>query len=140
MSSLNKVALIGTLGRDPEVRATAQGKEIANLSLATTETWKDRNTGERKEQTEWHKVAVFSEGLVRVIKQYLKKGSKIYIEGSLKTRKWTDNAGAERYTTEIVLNGFESKLIMLDAFSGSKNTSYQTKNASASNLDDEVPF
>ncbi|WP_264213421.1 single-stranded DNA-binding protein [Leisingera thetidis] len=112
--SLNKVMLIGNLGRDPEVRSFQNGGKVCNLRIATSETWKDRNTGERKERTEWHSVAIFSEGLVRVAEQYLRKGSKVYVEGQLQTRKWQDQSGQDRYSTEIVLQGFGSTLTMLD--------------------------
>lgn len=112
--SVNKVILIGNLGRDPEVRTFQNGGKVCNLRIATSETWKDRNTGERRERTEWHSVAVFSEGLVRVCEQYLRKGSKIYIEGQLQTRKWQDQSGNDRYSTEVVLQGFGSTLTMLD--------------------------
>lgn len=115
MSSVNKVILIGNLGKDPEIRSLSSGSEVANFSVATSESWKDKNTGEKKEKTEWHNVAVFNDGLVRVIKSYLKKGSKVYIEGSLQTRKWTDKDGQDRYSTEIVLQGFNATLAMLDA-------------------------
>src|SRR6185312_16505208 len=112
--SLNKVSLIGNLGKDPEIRTTQDGREIANLTLATSESWKDKNTGERRERTEWHKVVVFNEGLVKVIKSYLAKGSKVYLEGQLQTRKWTDKDGVERYSTEIVLQNFNGTLVMLN--------------------------
>ncbi len=112
--SVNKVILVGNLGRDPEIRQMPSGGSIANLSVATSESWKDRNTGERKEKTEWHRVVIFSEGLVRICEQYLKKGSKVFVEGQLETRKWTDNSGQEKYTTEIVLRNFNSSLQMLD--------------------------
>lgn len=112
--SVNKVILIGNLGADPEVRTFQNGGKVANLRIATSETWKDKNTGERREKTEWHTVAIFSEGLVRVAEQYLKKGSKIYIEGKLQTRKWQDQSGQDRYSTEVVLNGFDGTLTMLD--------------------------
>ncbi|MDC0656836.1 single-stranded DNA-binding protein [Leisingera sp. SS27] len=112
--SLNKVMLIGNLGRDPEVRSFQNGGKVCNLRIATSETWKDRNTGERREKTEWHSVAVFSEGLVRVCEQYLRKGSKVYVEGQLQTRKWQDQSGQDRYSTEIVLQGFGGTLTMLD--------------------------
>ena len=116
--SVNKVILIGNLGRDPEVRSFANGGKVCNLRIATSETWKDRNTGERREKTEWHSVAIFSEGLVRVCEQYLRKGSKIYVEGQLQTRKWQDQSGNDRYSTEIVLQGFNGTLVMLDGRSG----------------------
>ena len=112
--SVNKVILIGNLGRDPEVRQLPSGGKVANLSLATSESWRDRNSGERKEKTEWHRVAIFSEGLVRVCEQYLRKGSKVYLEGQLETRKWTDQSGQEKYTTEVVLRNYGSTLTMLD--------------------------
>ncbi|MBT2132119.1 single-stranded DNA-binding protein [Aliiroseovarius lamellibrachiae] len=112
--SLNKVMLIGNLGRDPEIRTFQNGGKVCNLRIATSENWKDRNTGERRERTEWHTVAIFSEGLVRVCEQYLRKGSKVYIEGQLQTRKWQDQSGNDRYSTEVVLQGFGSTLTMLD--------------------------
>jgi len=112
--SVNKVILIGNLGRDPEVRTFQNGGKVCNLRIATSETWKDRNTGERKERTEWHSVAIFQEGLVRIAEQYLKKGSKVYIEGQLQTRKWQDQSGQDRYSTEVVLQGFNGTLTMLD--------------------------
>jgi single-strand DNA-binding protein len=116
--SVNKVILIGNLGADPEVRRTQDGRPIANLRLATSETWRDRNTGERKERTEWHRVVIFNENLCKVAEQYLKKGSKIYVEGQLQTRKWQDQSGQDRYSTEVVLQGFNSQLTMLDRVSG----------------------
>jgi single-strand DNA-binding protein len=112
--SVNKVILVGNLGRDPEIRSTQDGTRIANLSLATSESWRDRNSGERKERTEWHRVVVFNDKLVEVVEKYLKKGSKIYVEGALQTRKWTDQSGAEKYTTEVVLQRFRGELTMLD--------------------------
>jgi len=112
--SVNKVILIGNLGADPEIRRTQDGRPIAHLRMATTDSWRDRVTGERKERTEWHRVVIFSEPLAKVVEQYLKKGSKIYIEGQLQTRKWQDQQGQERYTTEVVLQGFNSQLTMLD--------------------------
>lgn len=116
--SLNKVMLIGNLGRDPEVRTFQNGGKVCNLRIATSETWKDRNTGERRERTEWHSVAIFSEGLVRVCEQYLRKGSKVYVEGQLQTRKWQDQSGNDRYSTEVVLQGFGGTLTMLDGGGG----------------------
>ena len=116
--SVNRVTLVGNLGRDPEVRSFSNGGKVCNLRIATSESWKDRNTGERKERTEWHSVAVFSEGLVRVCEQYLRKGSKVYIEGQLQTRKWQDQSGQDRYSTEVVLQGFGSTLTMLDGAQG----------------------
>tara|TARA_R110002110_G_scaffold8277_19_gene41532 strand:+ start:755 stop:1264 length:510 start_codon:yes stop_codon:yes gene_type:complete len=112
--SVNKVILIGNLGRDPEVRSFQNGGKVCNLRIATSETWKDKNTGERREKTEWHSVAIFNEGLVRIAEQYLKKGSKVYIEGQLQTRKWQDQSGQDRYSTEVVLQGFNGTLTMLD--------------------------
>jgi single-strand DNA-binding protein len=116
--SLNKVMLIGNLGKDPEVRTFANGGKVCNFSLATSESWKDRNTGERQEKTEWHNVAIFNEGLAGVAERYLKKGSKVYIEGQLQTRKWTDQNGQDRYTTEVVLRGPNSVMTMLDSAPG----------------------
>jgi len=158
--SINKVILVGNLGFDPEIRATQDGREIANLRLATSESWKDRNTGERKEKTEWHRVVIFNEPLVRVAKEYLKKGSKLYIEGQLQTRKWTNKDGQEQYSTEVVLQGYNGNLTMLDsprdrgASSGggysqddgfSQQGSYgnaapQRARAVEAELDDEIPF
>ncbi|MFJ1291615.1 single-stranded DNA-binding protein [Paracoccus yeei] len=117
--SVNKVILIGNLGQDPEIRSFQNGGKIANLRIATSETWKDRNTGERKERTEWHTVAIYSEPLVRVAEQYLKKGSKVYVEGQLETRKWQDQQGNDRYSTEVALRPFRSELTMLDGRGGS---------------------
>ncbi|MCF3974647.1 single-stranded DNA-binding protein [Paracoccus salsus] len=112
--SVNKVILIGNLGRDPEIRTFQNGGKVANLRIATSEQWKDRNTGERREKTEWHSVAITSEGLVNVVERFLKKGSKVYIEGQLETRKWQDQSGQDRYSTEVVLRGFNGTLQMLD--------------------------
>ena len=112
--SVNKVILVGNLGRDPEIRSMQSGEEICQLSVATSDTWRDKASGERKERTEWHRVVIFNENLVKVAKQYLKKGSKIYIEGSLQTRKWTDKDGAEKFTTEVVLQRYRGELTMLD--------------------------
>ena len=116
--SLNKVMLIGNLGRDPEIRRTQDGRAIANFSIATSETWRDKGTGERREKTEWHRIVCFSEGLNRVIEQYVKKGTKVFVEGQLQTRKWTDNSGVEKYTTEVVLQGFNGTLTLLDSRGG----------------------
>ena len=112
--SVNKVILVGNLGRDPEIRSTQDGMKIANLSLATSDTWRDRNSGERRERTEWHRVVIFNEKLCEVAEKYLRKGSKVYIEGALQTRKWTDQSGVEKYTTEVVLQRFRGELTMLD--------------------------
>lgn len=116
--SVNKVILIGNLGADPEIRRTQDGRAIANLRLATTDSWRDKTSGERRERTEWHRVVIFSEGLTKIAEQYLKKGSKVYLEGALQTRKWEDQSGQERYTTEVVLQGFNSVLTMLDGRPG----------------------
>ncbi|HEX5321371.1 MAG TPA: single-stranded DNA-binding protein [Stellaceae bacterium] len=116
--SVNKVILVGNLGRDPEIRSTQDGTRIANLNLATSENWRDRNSGERKERTEWHRVVIFNERLVEVAEKFLRKGSKIYVEGALQTRKWTDQQGAERYSTEVVLQRFRGELTMLDGARG----------------------
>ena len=112
--SINKVILIGNLGADPEVRHTQDGRPIVNLRVATSDSWRDKATGERREKTEWHRVVIFNEGLARIAEQYLRKGSKVYLEGALQTRKWEDQSGQERYTTEVVLQGFNSQLTMLD--------------------------
>ncbi|MBR0883739.1 MULTISPECIES: single-stranded DNA-binding protein [Bradyrhizobium] len=122
--SVNKVILVGNLGKDPEIRRTQDGRPIANLSIATSETWRDKNSGERKEKTEWHRVVIFNEGLCKVAEQYLKKGAKVYIEGALQTRKWTDQSGAEKYSTEVVLQGFNSTLTMLDGRGGGGGGSF----------------
>ena len=156
--SVNKVIILGNLGVDPEVRSFPNGGKVCNLRIATSENWKDRNTGERREKTEWHSVAIFSEPLVRIAEQYLKKGSKVYIEGQLETRKWQDQSGQDRYTTEVVLRPYSSTLTMLDsrgdsASSGdyigdtsdgndaSSNLSGDTSTSSISqDFDDEIPF
>lgn len=157
--SVNKVILVGNLGRDPEVRHTQDGKPIVNLSIATSESWRDRNSGERKEKTEWHRVVIFSEGLAKVAEQYLKKGSTVYIEGQLQTRKYTDKDGVEKYSTEIVLQGFNSVLTMLGGRPGSGDSGgfgggdefgqsspmerprgSSKPQSFARDLDDEVPF
>jgi single-strand DNA-binding protein len=116
--SVNKVILIGNLGADPEIRRTQDGRPIANLRVATSESWRDKATGERREKTEWHRVVIFNEGLCKIVEQYVKKGSKVYLEGSLQTRKWQDKDGQDRYSTEIVLQGFNSQLTMLDKIGG----------------------
>src|SRR6266478_2794206 len=151
--SVNKVILVGNLGRDPEVRSTQDGTKVANLSLATSENWKDKNSGERREKTEWHRVAIFNERLVDVAEKYLKKGSKVYIEGQLQTRKWTDQSGQERYTTEVVLQRFRGELTMLDGRGagaggeagdggGLSEPSGQggRSGGGGGELDDEIPF
>jgi single-strand DNA-binding protein len=134
--SVNKVILVGNLGKDPEIRRTSDGRSIANLTVATSETWKDKSTGERKEKTEWHRVVIFSEPLCKVAEQYLKKGAKIYIEGALQTRKWTDKDGVEKYSTEIVLQGFNSRLEMLGDRTQSGNEETQSGAARQSPRDD----
>lgn len=116
--SVNKVILVGNLGKDPVIRRTQDGKPVASFSVATSDTWKDKNTGEKREKTEWHNVVVFNEGLCRVIEQYVKKGSKVYVEGQLQTRKWQDKDGHDRYSTEVVLQGFNGVLTMLDSAGG----------------------
>jgi single-strand DNA-binding protein len=116
--SVNKVILVGNLGKDPEIRRTQDGRPIAHLSVATSETWRDKNTGERREKTEWHRVVIFNEPLCRIAEQYLKKGSKVYLEGQLRTNKWQDQSGQDKYTTEVVLQGFNAQLTMLDSKGG----------------------
>ncbi len=155
--SVNKVILVGNLGKDPEIRRTQDGRPIANLSVATSESWRDKATGERKEKTEWHRVVIFNEGLCRVAEQYLKKGSKVYLEGQLQTRKWQDKDGNDKYSTEVVLQNFNSNLTMLDTRgSGGASSSdasdsdfgsqspAQRKPAMAgakrADMDDEIPF
>ncbi len=144
-NSINKVILIGNVGRDPEIRTTQDGKEIASLTIATSESWKDKSSGEKREKTEWHRVAVFSEGLVNIIKNYIKKGSKLYIEGTLQTRKWVDNNGMERYTTEIVLQNYHSMLLMLDSNRNNSVDHHPDLHSGgndfvAEEIDDEIPF
>jgi single-strand DNA-binding protein len=158
--SVNKVILLGNLGADPEIRSTQSGQKIANMRIATSESWRDKATGERKEKTEWHRIVVFNENLVRVIENYVKKGSKIYVEGQLQTRKWQDQSGADRYSTEVVLQGFNSQLTLLDRAPGAGAGGGASPDAGddfgqsspmahppaakaqnfARELDDEVPF
>ena len=153
--SVNKVILVGNLGADPEIRRTQDGRPIANLSIATTESWRDRNTGERREKTEWHRVVIFNEGLCKVVEQYVKKGSKVYIEGQLQTRKWQDQNGQDKYTTEVVLQGFNSTLQMLDSRGGGESSgggwdqgqsgggfgqSGPSGTPMGGEIDDEIPF
>ena len=149
--SLNKVLLIGRLGADPEIKQMVNGKNVARLSLATSQSWKDKSSGERKEKTEWHRVVIFNEGLVNIVQQYLKKGANIYIEGQLSTRKWKDEtSGQDKYSTEIVLQGYNSSLIMLDSRGKVENSNLVNENKSSlpkenlnqdnSDLDDEIPF
>jgi single-strand DNA-binding protein len=165
--SINKVILVGNVGGDPEIRNTNDGREIATFSLATSDSWKDKNTGERKDKTEWHRIVIFSQGLVGIVKNYVKKGSKLYIEGQIQTRKWTDNNGVDKYTTEIIMQNFNSTLQILDSKnsggsnsgggnydnpdynnnsgnSGKNNNSQQNKPQNEANfsedLDDDIPF
>lgn len=151
--SLNKVILIGNVGKDPEIRSTQDGREIASFSLATSESWKDRNSGERKERTEWHRVVIFSPGLVSVVKNYVKKGSKLYLEGALQTRKWTDQSGQEKYSTEVILQNYNATMVMLDNKAGSGGDHHsndhrdphhlESKDAphfEVANIDDDIPF
>ena len=145
MSSINKVILIGNVGKDPDIRSTQSGSKIANLSLATSESWKDKQTGERQERTEWHRVVVFGEGLVRVIENYVKKGSKLYVEGQLQTRKWQDQSGNDRYSTEVVLQAYGGTITLLDSRKDSDGDQdhggYDAGfSGGASALDDEIPF
>jgi single-strand DNA-binding protein len=144
MASLNKVQLIGNLGADPEARSLSNGGEVVNLRIATSESWKDKSSGERKEKSEWHNVVIFNENIGNVAKQYLRKGSKVYVEGSLQTRKWQDQSGNDRYTTEIVLQRFRGELVLLDAKQGGGGTYLGTADAAFDNagepLDDDVPF
>jgi len=147
--SLNKVLLIGRLGADPEIKQMVNGKSVARLSLATSNTWKDKNTGEKKEKTEWHRVVIFNEGLVKVVQQYVKKGAQVYIEGQLTTRKWKDEkSGMDKYSTEVVLQGYNSSFTILSGKNtSSTNLQDDSKNAlpnenpsSTDDLDDEIPF
>jgi single-strand DNA-binding protein len=163
--SVNKVILVGNLGKDPDIRRTQDGRPIVNLSVATSENWRDKATGERKEKTEWHRVVIFNEGLCKIAEQYLKKGSKVYLEGQLQTRKWQDQSGQEKYSTEVVLQGFNSQLTMLDRAGerssgdlGGSDTDFGSSGPSTrerqpamaggagaaagkrSDMDDEIPF
>jgi len=148
--SLNKVLLIGRLGADPEIKQMVNGKNVARLSLATSQNWKDKNTGEKKQKTEWHRVVIFNEGLVNVVQQYLKKGSQVYIEGQLSTRKWKDEqSGLDKYSTEVILQGYNSSLTMLggrtEVENNNQNTNSLTKDkddvpSTSDDLDDEIPF
>lgn len=146
--SVNKVILVGNLGKDPEIRSTKDGKEIASFSVATSENWKDKSSGERKSKTEWHRVSVFSPGLVGIIKNYVKKGTKVYLEGQLQTRKWTDSNGVEKYTTEVILQNYNSTLQLLDSKGGNSGGSYDDGSSndsapsdiSVEEIDDEIPF
>ncbi|MGH6877111.1 MAG: single-stranded DNA-binding protein [Rhizomicrobium sp.] len=148
MAGVNKVILVGNLGRDPEVRRTNAGDPIVHLNVATSENWRDKTTGERKERTEWHRVVIFNENLGKVAEQYLRKGSKVYLEGQLQTRKWNDKDGAEKYTTEVVLSRFRGELVLLDS-RGAEGGSAPVRTGTASEppasferneMDDEIPF
>ena len=149
--SLNKVQIIGRLGADPEIKQMVNGKNVARLSVATSQSWKDKSSGERKEKTEWHRVVIFNEGLVSVVQQYLKKGANVYLEGQLSTRKWKDEAtGQDKYSTEVVLQGYNSSLTMLDSRNSGNNSNLVSENKSSlpndnlsqdnADLDDEIPF
>jgi single-strand DNA-binding protein len=158
--SINKVILVGNLGKDPEIRATQDGREIASFSIATSDNWKDKNTGERKEKTEWHRIVVFQPGLVDIVKRYIKKGSKLYVEGALQTRKWVDNNGQDRYSTEVVIQGFNGNLTMLDTNNSgnfqapsnnsefapdttstkNNNNTGSSNNFASDDFDDDIPF
>ncbi len=149
--SLNKVLLIGRLGADPEIKQMVNGKNVARLSIATSQSWKDKSSGEKKEKTEWHRVVIFNEGLVNVVQQYLKKGANVYVEGQISTRKWKDEAsGQDKYSTEIILQGYNSSLTMLDSKGKPDETNLVSENKSSlpndassqenSDLDDEIPF
>jgi single-strand DNA-binding protein len=161
--SVNKVILVGNVGRDPEIRSTQDGQKIANFSVATSETWRDKTSGERKERTEWHRIVVFNERLAEVVEKYVRKGSKLYLEGALQTRKWTDQSGQERYTTEVVLQRFRGELTMLDSRGGGGGGGFSESGpddaggngggmtgggggrrsgggSGPSDLDDEIPF
>ena len=149
--SINKVILIGRLGADPEIKQMVNGKSVARLSVATSQSWKDKSTGERKEKTEWHRIVIFNEGLVNVVQQYLKKGANVYLEGALTTRKWKDeSSGQDKYSTEVVLQGYNSSLTMLDGKNKNENSNLVSENKSSlpnddiqsvnNDLDDEIPF
>ena len=149
--SLNKVLLIGRLGADPEIKQMVNGKSVARLSIATSQSWKDKSSGERKEKTEWHRVVIFNEGLVNVVQQYVKKGANVYIEGQLSTRKWKDEStGQDKYSTEVILQGYNSNLTMLDGKNKNENSNLVSENKSSlpdenlsqdkNDLDDEIPF
>ena len=152
MAGVNKVILVGNLGADPEIRRTQDGRPIANLRVATSESWRDRNSGERRERTEWHRVVIFSEGLCKIAEQYLRKGSKVYLEGQLQTRKWEDQQGNDRYSTEVVLQGFNSTLTMLDSRNegggssagggdfGRSSPMQEEGGGRFNDMDDEIPF
>ena len=139
MAGVNKVILVGNLGADPEARSLPSGGEVVNLRVATSETWKDRD-GNRQERTEWHRVTIFNENLGRVAKNYLRKGSKVYLEGQIQTRKWTDQSGQDRYSTEVVLQNFRGELVLLDSKDSAQKTDAREFNTPADLVDDDVPF
>jgi single-strand DNA-binding protein len=142
MSSINKVTLIGSLGKDPEIRTMQSGDRVANLSIATTEKWRDKNSGEKKEKTEWHSVVVFNDGLASICERYLKKGSKVYVEGSLQTRSWEDSSGEKKYKTEVVIQRFNGNIVLLDGKSEEskpyRKEAYQE--STMNDIEDEIPF
>mgnify|MGYP001215192994 CR=1 FL=1 len=160
--SVNKVILLGNLGQDPDIRTMQNGKKVCNFSIATSESWKDKDTGEKKEKTEWHRVVVFNEGLINVVENYIKKGTKLYVEGSLQTRKWTDDAGTEKYTTEIIIQGYGGRIdivspkgsnqaieekdvsqsndVSKDEISSKDNKETASDDKSASSMDEDIPF
>ena len=153
VGSVNKVILLGNLGRDPDIRSMQSGSKMASFSIATSKRWKDRSTQEQKEKTTWHNIVVFGDGLVDIVEKYVKKGSKIYVEGELQTRKWEDKDGNDRYTTEVVLQGYNCNLTLLDSRNNNSNTvdnqsqdssitdeSYNSENSDSSNIDEDIPF
>lgn len=140
MGSVNKVMLIGNTGKDPEIRSTQSGSRIANLTLATSESWKDKATGERKEKTEWHRITIYNDNLVGIVERFVKKGSKLYIEGSLETKKWTDKDGVEKYTTEVVLRQFGGTLTLLDSKNDNPPAETQSTTPGYSDNDDDIPY
>ena len=153
VGSINKVILIGNLGRDPEIRSMQSGNKMASFSIATSKRWKDKNTQEQKEKTSWHNIVVFGDGLVDIVEKYVKKGSKIYVEGELQTRKWQDKDGNDRYTTEVVIQGYNCNLTLLDSRNNNSNTvdnqsqdnsitdeTYNSENSDSSNIDEDIPF
>jgi len=146
MSSLNRVMLIGNIGQEPDIRSMQNGGKVCNLSIATSESWKDKNTGERREKTEWHRVVVFNEGLIGVIERYINKGSKVFIEGQLETRKWQDQSGQDKYSTEVVLKGFNGNLVMIDGKSEGQSSHNEAKSngyqqqGGGDGFEDDIPF
>ena len=138
--SVNKVILLGNIGKDPEIKATQNGSKLASFSIATSKRWKDKQTQEYKDKTEWHKVVIFGEGLVDIVEKYVKKGSKIYIEGEISTRKWSDQQGNDRYTTEVILQGYKSTLTLLDNRGNTNQSIDNLEKSGDSNIDDDIPF